>query len=116
MDPPGVDERQVREGERRRGYGVWEGDMYGRGRELRGKRRGRGGVQGEATAGGEWRGCVGEGEYKRCEGKWGQGVSGLLEWKGEGGGVYAGRVPWLTDYEHELLKAINSHSTSRVDT
>ena len=112
MDPPGVvDQEGVRRGERERGYEAWRGDVYGWGGELRGKRRGRGGVdfgREGRTAGGEWRRYVGEGEYKRCEGRWGEGVGGLLEWKGEGGRVFDGRVPWLTEYEHVLLNALSS--------
>ena len=77
VTPRGVLER----GERERGVGVWEGDLYGMGGVLGGKRGGRGWEEGVV-------GVVGEGK----EG----GVVGLLGWRGGGDGreVYGGRLPW----------------------
>lgn len=74
--------RELLEGEERRGWGVWRGDLYGCGSVLAGKRRMRG------WGGKEEEGVIGRG----C----GEGVGGLLKWKGGESGVevYGGSLPW----------------------
>ena len=85
IDPPEevTPNRELEEGERRMGWGVWEGDLYGRGPVLGGKRRGRGWVEGE----GEGYVDVGVSD---------EGVRGLLEWRGGETGVevFGARLPW----------------------
>ena len=83
MDPPEhVTPRSVLdEGERKRGYGIWKGDLYGVGELLGAKRRGRGWVEGAL-------GGMGEGSEEV--------VRGLLRWSGGESGVqvYGGLLPW----------------------
>ena len=83
IDPPeDVTPRSVLDrGEREKGYGVWEQDLYGVGSVLGGKREKRG-----------WKACamevVGKGKGER--------IDALLKWKGgaDGREVYEGRLPW----------------------
>lgn len=69
------------QGERERGYGVWERDLYGVGSVLGAKREMRGWEHSAFEA-------VGKGKEES--------VDGLLEWKGgaDGKEVYEGRLPW----------------------
>ncbi|KAL6721370.1 hypothetical protein ACLMJK_000473 [Lecanora helva] len=86
IDPPEcvTSKSSLEEGEERRGYGVWKGDLYGVGEVLGGKRVGRG-----------WReeclGGLGEGVE--------EGVRGLLGWRGGESGVevYGGDLPWAVE-------------------
>lgn len=72
---------ELEKGEREKGYGIWEGDLYGVGSVLGGKREKRG-----------WDDCalgvVGKGKE--------EGVDGLLRWRGgaDGREVYRERLPW----------------------
>lgn len=77
---------KLEEGERKSGHGAWEGDLYGVGRVLGGKREGRG-----------WREEMGvEDVLGGLEGEEREGVKGLLGWRGGGDGreVFGGWVPW----------------------
>ncbi len=80
IDPPEsvTSQESLRKGEEEKGYGVWKGDWYGVGDVLGRKRRERGWVEGV------------------LEGGMGEGVRGLLGWRGGGSGVevFGGRVPW----------------------
>ncbi len=92
IDPPeDVTAKEVlRKAEERDGFGVWEGDLYGRGEVVRGKRARRG-----------WRE-----EMLRVvlggDGVVGEGVRALCEWDGGRSGreVFGGEVPW--DFEVEM--------------
>lgn len=83
IDPPEdvTPRKELEKGERERGYGVWDGDLYGVGSVLGKKREQRG-----------WEDCalevVGKGKEER--------VDGLLKWRGgaDGKEVYRGRLPW----------------------
>lgn len=80
---------ELEEGERRRGFGAWEEDLYGVGEFLGGKRWARG-----------WREEVGvRGVLGGVEGEERDGVRGLLEWRGGGDGreIFGGWVPWLEE-------------------
>lgn len=83
IDPPeAVTPRRVLErGEEERGWGAWRRDLYGVGEVLGGKRSGRGWVEEKGER-------LGEGL--------GEGVKGLLAWKGGESGVeiFGGRLPW----------------------
>lgn len=83
IDPPEdvTPRKELESGERERGYGVWEGDLYGVGSVLGGKRGKRGWEDGALEV-------VGKGKE--------EGVEGLLRWRGgaEGKEVYRGRLPW----------------------
>lgn len=83
IDPPEdvTPRKELEIGERERGYGVWEGDLYGVGSVLGGKREKRG-----------WEGCGSEVVGKGKEGS----VNGLLKWRGgaDGKEVYQGILPW----------------------
>ncbi len=83
IDPPeDVTARTVLEqGEREKGYGVWEGDLYGVGSVLGGKREKRGWDDGALEG-------VGKGKDES--------IDSLLKWRGgvSGKEVYEGRLPW----------------------
>lgn len=83
IDPPeDVTPTSVLErGEREKGYGVWEGDLYGAGGVLGGKREKRGWDKGALDV-------LGKGQEAS--------VVRLLEWRGgvDGKEVYDGRLPW----------------------
>ena len=73
------------EGERVRGYGAWNEDLYGVGEVLWGKRVGRG-----------WRAEEVGGILEKFEGEEREMIKGLLEWRGgeDGNELYSGRLPW----------------------
>ncbi len=72
---------ELEKGERERGFGVWEGDLYGVGDVLGGKREKRGWEDRALEV-------VGRGKE--------EGVLGLLRWRGgaDGKEVYGGELPW----------------------
>lgn len=84
IDPPEdvSPRRELEEGEEKRGYGAWKGDLYGSGKLIMGKRRKRG-----------WSRC--EEEVVEAELN-DEGLRGLFLWKGGGDGmeVYWGSLPW----------------------
>ena len=86
-DPPEsvTPQEELREGERLRGRGVWEGDMYGAGEVLNGKREARG-----------WKREMIDEVLKALKGEEREEVRGLLEWKGgeDGRTIYPGSLPW----------------------
>ena len=71
----------LEQGEREKGYGVWESDLYGVGSVL-GEKRVRRGWDDEVLR------TLGKGKE--------EGVKGLLEWKGGAGRkeVYEDELPW----------------------
>ena len=71
----------LEQGEREKGYGVWEGDLYGVGSVLEEKRVKRGWDDGVLRV-------LGRGKE--------EGVKGLLKWKGgaDGNEVYEDELPW----------------------
>lgn len=83
IDPPEnvSPKRELEEGEAKRGWGLWRRDLYGVGEALGGKRRLRG-----------WS----ESEEEVVARESGEGVRGLLAWKGGPSGVevYEGPLPW----------------------
>lgn len=86
IDPPETvtSRRWLEEEERKKGWEVWNRDLYGRG-EWVGRKRGERGWKDEVE------GVVGEG----CE----EGVRGLLGWDGGRTGVeiFGGALPWDED-------------------
>ncbi|ETI29365.1 hypothetical protein G647_01818 [Cladophialophora carrionii CBS 160.54] len=86
IDPPFEPGRmaEIEEGDRLRGYGVWEGDLYGLGALLSGKREKRGWDEGVFRAE-----VVG-----RFAGRARRHVEGVLAFKGRGDD---GRAPWETE-------------------
>lgn len=77
MTPKG----ELEKGELERGYGIWEGDLYGVGSVLGEKRRKRG-----------WQDRTLEAVGKVKE----ESIIELLEWRGgaDGKEVFEGRLPW----------------------
>ena len=71
----------MEQGEREKGYGVWEGDLYGVGSVLGGKREKRGWDDGALEV-------VGNGKDES--------IDSLLKWRGGASGkeVYEERLPW----------------------
>lgn len=83
IDPPEdvTPRHELEKGELERGFGIWEGDLYGVGSVLGKKREKRG-----------WQDCALEMVGKVRE----KSVIELLEWRGgaDGKEVYKGRLPW----------------------
>lgn len=83
IDPPDdvTPRNELEKGERERGYGAWEGDLYGVGSVL-GRKREKRGWEDLALE------VVGKGKEEN--------VIALLQWRGgvDGKTVYEGKLPW----------------------
>ncbi|KAL8725558.1 MAG: hypothetical protein Q9166_007281 [cf. Caloplaca sp. 2 TL-2023] len=88
IDPPEsvTSKKDLEEGERMRGYGLWKGDLYGVGAGLAGKRVARGWKERLMVKNLLW----------DLEGMEREQVQGLLEWRGgtDGTEIYPEKLPW----------------------